>query len=97
MTPPPITHPLRMRIAAIAAPAIIQQNASLQSEVDRLNAALAEAKRPSDPDLFCSFCGKSHRAVERLIAGPSTFICNECVALCVDVLFGGKKPSEAAE
>jgi ATP-dependent protease Clp ATPase subunit len=34
----------------------------------------------------CSFCGKIQAEVEKLIAGPSAFICNECVMLCADVL-----------
>ncbi len=36
--------------------------------------------------LRCSFCGKSQREVNRLIAGPSVFICNECVDICQDIL-----------
>ena len=36
--------------------------------------------------LVCSFCGKSHKAVKKLIAGPQEYICNECVALCNDIL-----------
>lgn len=40
-------------------------------------------------DLRCSFCGKPKSEVARLIAGPSAYICNECVALCVDVLDDG--------
>ena len=36
--------------------------------------------------LNCSFCGKSQHSVSKLIAGPAVFICNECVALCVDIL-----------
>lgn len=36
--------------------------------------------------LHCSFCGKNQRAVRKLIAGPSIFICNECIDLCNDVL-----------
>jgi ClpX C4-type zinc finger len=36
--------------------------------------------------LYCSFCGKSQHHVEKLIAGPSVFICNECVGLCNDIL-----------
>ncbi len=36
--------------------------------------------------LHCSFCGKSQREVRKLIAGPSIFICNECIDLCNDVL-----------
>jgi ATP-dependent protease Clp ATPase subunit len=38
------------------------------------------------PKFFCSFCGKSQTEVERLIAGPTVFICNECVSLCVEIL-----------
>ena len=36
--------------------------------------------------LFCSFCGKSQQEVEKLVAGPSVFICNECVDLCNDIV-----------
>jgi len=35
--------------------------------------------------LYCSFCGKSHHEVRKLIAGPTVFICNECVELCMDI------------
>lgn len=36
--------------------------------------------------LFCSFCGKSHHEVSKLIAGPSALICDECVVLCGDIV-----------
>lgn len=36
--------------------------------------------------LYCSFCGKSNHEVTKLIAGPTVFICDECVVLCVDIL-----------
>ncbi len=36
--------------------------------------------------LYCSFCGKSQHEVKKLIAGPSVFICNECVDLCNDII-----------
>src|SRR3990167_10993919 len=36
--------------------------------------------------LYCSFCGKSQHEVQKLIAGPSVFVCNECVALCNDII-----------
>ncbi len=36
--------------------------------------------------LYCSFCGKSQHEVKKLIAGPSVFVCNECVALCNDII-----------
>jgi ATP-dependent Clp protease ATP-binding subunit ClpX len=36
--------------------------------------------------LYCSFCGKSQHEVKKLIAGPSVYICNECVELCEDII-----------
>jgi len=36
--------------------------------------------------LYCSFCGKSQHEVKKLIAGPSVFICDECVDLCNDII-----------
>lgn len=36
--------------------------------------------------LYCSFCGKSQHEVQKLIAGPSVFVCNECVSLCNDII-----------
>ncbi len=36
--------------------------------------------------LYCSFCGKSQHEVKKLIAGPSVFICDECVDLCIDII-----------
>lgn len=35
---------------------------------------------------YCSFCGKADELVERLIAGPGAYICNECVGLCNEIL-----------
>lgn len=40
---------------------------------------------PRNP-LYCSFCGKSQHEVRKLIAGPSVFICDECVDLCTDII-----------
>jgi ATP-dependent Clp protease ATP-binding subunit ClpX len=40
----------------------------------------------NDSKLFCSFCGKSQDEVRKLIAGPSVFICDECVDLCNDII-----------
>ena len=34
----------------------------------------------------CSFCGKEQRLVNRLVAGPNVYICNECIALCNEIL-----------
>src|SRR6202795_1298542 len=36
--------------------------------------------------LYCSFCGKSQQKVRKLIAGPTVFICDECVELCKDII-----------
>ena len=37
---------------------------------------------------YCSFCGKSQHEVRKLIAGPTVFICDECVELCMDIVAG---------
>lgn len=44
------------------------------------------ARSGKDKTLYCSFCGKSQHEVKKLIAGPSVFICDECVALCEDII-----------
>ena len=43
--------------------------------------------------LFCSFCGKSQHEVRKLIAGPTVFICDECVELCMDIIREENKSS----
>ncbi|MEM7027515.1 MAG: ATP-dependent Clp protease ATP-binding subunit ClpX [Pseudomonadota bacterium] len=43
-------------------------------------------KNDGDRLLYCSFCGKSQHEVRKLIAGPSVFICDECVELCNDII-----------
>ena len=43
-------------------------------------------KQGDDKLLYCSFCGKSQHEVKKLIAGPSVFICDECVDLCIDII-----------
>ncbi|MDE2211771.1 MAG: ATP-dependent Clp protease ATP-binding subunit ClpX [Betaproteobacteria bacterium] len=43
-------------------------------------------KTASDKLLYCSFCGKSQHEVRKLIAGPSVFICDECIELCNDII-----------
>src|SRR5262249_5716014 len=42
---------------------------------------------------YCSFCGKSQHGVRKLIAGPSVFICDECVELCMDIIREENKSS----
>ena len=43
--------------------------------------------------LYCSFCGKSQHEVRKLIAGPTVFICDECVELCMDIIREESKSS----
>jgi len=45
-----------------------------------------ENKKDDGKLLYCSFCGKSQHEVRKLIAGPSVFICDECVDLCNDII-----------
>ncbi len=48
---------------------------------------MAEKKgSSSEKTLYCSFCGKSQHEVKKLIAGPSVFICDECIDLCNDII-----------
>jgi ClpX C4-type zinc finger/Glyoxalase superfamily protein len=49
-------------------------------------APAAAPKHPWEQTLYCSFCGKSQHDVQALIAGPNTFICDACVALCDDIV-----------
>lgn len=48
----------------------------------RLRAQAGRRRKGLQPTLYCSFCGKTQRDVEKLVAGPAVFICNECVAIC---------------
>ena len=43
-------------------------------------------KKDEKESLFCSFCGKSQKEVKKLIAGPTVFVCDECVELCMDII-----------
>jgi ATP-dependent Clp protease ATP-binding subunit ClpX len=47
---------------------------------------MADSKNNNKSTLFCSFCGKSQHEVRKLIAGPTVFICDECVELCMDII-----------
>ena len=47
---------------------------------------MTEKKTGSEKLLYCSFCGKSQHEVRKLIAGPSVFICDECIELCNDII-----------
>jgi len=51
------------------------------------------AGESSKNTLYCSFCGKSQHEVRKLIAGPTVFICDECVELCMDIIREENKTS----
>ena len=48
-----------------------------------------------EKNIRCSFCGKSQDAVERIIAGPGVFICNECIRVCTGILDGDDEYDES--
>ena len=56
--------------------------------VENLNGASMNKSSGGDSKntLYCSFCGKSQHEVRKLIAGPTVFICDECVELCMDII-----------
>ena len=57
------------------------------SEMSKIDGG--DSKNP----LYCSFCGKSQHEVRKLIAGPTVFVCDECVELCVDIIGEENKSS----
>lgn len=58
---------------------------------------MAQDQRTRFDDLSCSFCAKSPKQVLKLIAGPGTYICDECVALCVRILVEEVAPEAGEE
>ena len=44
------------------------------------------SKKNDKETLYCSFCGKNQKEVKKLIAGPTVFVCDECVELCMDII-----------
>src|SRR6201996_615361 len=66
------------------------------SERDRTATEIRMSKvgtSDSKNTLYCSFCGKSQHEVRKLIAGPTVFICDECVELCMDIIREENKSS----
>jgi len=56
------------------------------SDESTLSVAYSRPPAPPPRTLYCSFCGKSQHEVRKLIAGPTVFICDECVALCTHIV-----------
>ncbi|MCI0662973.1 MAG: ATP-dependent Clp protease ATP-binding subunit ClpX [Acidobacteria bacterium] len=52
--------------------------------------------RRSDDTLRCSFCGKSQNEVRKLIAGPTVYICNECIDICIEIISDDAQQEAAA-
>jgi ATP-dependent Clp protease ATP-binding subunit ClpX len=55
------------------------------------------ARRDNGGNLQCSFCGKSQREVKKLIAGPTVYICDECIHLCNDIIAEEQTERQQAE
>ena len=51
-------------------------------------------KRGDGESLRCSFCNKDQRDVKKLIAGPTVYICDECVDICLDIIAEEREPDE---
>ena len=47
---------------------------------------MSDGQEENKANLSCSFCGKSQKEVKKLIAGPSVYICDECIGLCNDII-----------
>jgi ATP-dependent Clp protease ATP-binding subunit ClpX len=54
---------------------------------------MANNNEETKSTLYCSFCGKSQHEVKKLIAGPTVFICDECIELCLDIIKEENKTS----
>src|SRR5712671_4271873 len=64
-----------------------------ESGADRSEGMSKVGGSDSKNTLYCSFCGKSQHEVRKLIAGPTVFICDECVELCMDIIREENKSS----
>lgn len=63
------------------------------SKISNTNGGSSSGGGDSKNTLYCSFCGKSQHEVRKLIAGPTVFICDECVELCMDIIREENKSS----
>ena len=70
------------------APRVRSMDADAAAERRRRRSA-RRARPKAREVLRCSFCGKKQREVATLIAGPGVYICDECVALCVEIIEDG--------
>jgi hypothetical protein len=61
----------------------------LAAKIEAANPSSAPEPAKGESVLYCSFCGKSQHDVKKLIAGPNSFICDDCVGLCADIIEHG--------
>jgi ATP-dependent Clp protease ATP-binding subunit ClpX len=73
---------------------VIEEVAMTADVASQAPAADTATKEKAKEKLRCTFCGKSNFDVRKLIAGPTAFICDECVALCVKICEDDKIPTE---
>jgi hypothetical protein len=80
---------------------IAEMNKRIEEHMARLKLEIElrgkEAVVPSPKGTFCSFCGREKLEVNRLIAGPSVFICDKCIATCNDLMSGKVKSPEEGQ
>ncbi|MBU0481630.1 MAG: ATP-dependent Clp protease ATP-binding subunit ClpX [Proteobacteria bacterium] len=58
---------------------------------------MAKDNKSGDVEVLCSFCGKSQEEVRKLIAGPTVYICDECIELCNDIVKEDRQKDEESE
>ena len=67
-------------------PLQVRGNAGKRNQANRQGENMASKSQSNRTTLYCTFCGKSQHEVQKLIAGPTVFICDECVILCMDII-----------
>ena len=93
----PPEHPMRLEVCgecyqemtaggALALQSTGEFHAMTPERVEKLTAATRPRSQTGTPDLVCTWCGKGRSQVKKILTGQSGHICNECVALCSDIL-----------
>ena len=83
----------RVRLPFVRSPVFNLGRSLPGSGAIRTEMMMARSDGDSKNTLYCSFCGKSQHEVRKLIAGPTVFICDECVELCMDIIREENKSS----
>lgn len=72
--------------------ALCQNTVAQRATAESVDKPAAQADGDDHPQLYCSFCGEPATGGRRLIAGPTVFICHDCVTICVDLCAGKEVP-----